>query len=189
MAFLIVVIVLKNHWKHLSNDAFYSIAVAKGTRNLVKFYLVLITLFLSNHVVCLRRINTIKTIVISKIWHEHDYHYELQNIITFWLVWNNDLTTKHNYQMINSEVHDVWLLGTMSLKYAFWQYLRRFRIAQIFFEKNVPKVCILMIFEAIGTAEKKCNKDGKLCFVTVLKRFGTAHKSKQRMLMVHSDGI
>ena len=37
----------------------------------------------------------------------HDYHYELQNITTFWLVWNNDLTTKHNYQMIKSEVRDV----------------------------------------------------------------------------------
>ena len=138
MAFLIVVIVLKNHWKHLSNDAFYSIAVAKGTRNLVKFYLVLITLFLSNHVVCLRRINTIKTIVISKIWHEHDYHYELQNITTFWLVWNNDLTTKHNYQMIKSEVRDVWLLGTMSLKYAFWWHLKRCGTA-----------CILTVFETI----------------------------------------
>ena len=40
----------------------------------------------------------------DQIRHEYDYHYELQNITTFWLVWNNDLTTKHNYQMIKSEV-------------------------------------------------------------------------------------
>ena len=57
------------------------------------------------------------------------------------------------------------------------------------FENNVSKACILMIFEAIGTAEKKCNKDSKLCIVTVLKRFGTAQKSKQKRLIVHSDGI
>jgi len=41
----------------------------------------------------------IKAIAFWKTWHEHGYHYELQNINTFWLVWNNDLTTKHNYQM------------------------------------------------------------------------------------------
>ena len=43
---------------------------------------------------------------IFKQLHDHDYHYELQNITTFWLVWNNDLTTKHNYQMIKWEVRD-----------------------------------------------------------------------------------
>ena len=45
--------------------------------------------------------------IFQKIWHKHDYHYELQNITTFWVVWNNDLTTKHNYEMIKSEVRDV----------------------------------------------------------------------------------
>jgi len=34
----------------------------------------------------LRRIDTIKAIAFSKIWHEHDYHYELQNITMFLLV-------------------------------------------------------------------------------------------------------
>ena len=43
----------------------------------------------------------------SNIWHEHDYHYELQNINTFWIVSNKDLTTKHNYQMIKLEVRDI----------------------------------------------------------------------------------
>jgi len=29
----------------------------------------------------LRQINTIKAIAFSKIWHEHDYHYELHNVM------------------------------------------------------------------------------------------------------------
>ena len=71
-------------------------------------------MFLSNHVcVFFRKINTIKAVVTM-----------------FWLVWNNDLTTKHTNQMIKWEVHGVMLPGAMSLKYAFWRYLRRFGSAE-----------------------------------------------------------
>jgi len=50
----------------VQHDAFYSISGAIGTQTFVKVYLVEITLFLSNHVVCLRRITTIKAIEFSK---------------------------------------------------------------------------------------------------------------------------
>ena len=136
---------------------------------------------------------------------------ELQNISTFWLVWNNALTTKHNCQMIKSEV--------------------RFGIADKN-ENNVSKACIMTVFETIwnckekmktmslthalgryfkrfGTAEKKENKDGKRCIVTIfqtiwncrkkkktrtvngafwriLKRFGTAEKNMKTMSLKHA---
>jgi len=37
-------------WNRVQTDAFYSISEVTGTRNLVKFNLVLITLFMSNQV-------------------------------------------------------------------------------------------------------------------------------------------
>ena len=45
------ILIAENIFKNMQNDAFYSISGAIWTQNLVKFYLVVIALFLSNHVV------------------------------------------------------------------------------------------------------------------------------------------
>ena len=78
---------LGDAWCGGTPPEFYSISGVIGTQHLFKFHLVLITflknIYFQSCCMYLRRIETIKAIAFSKIWHEYDYHYELRNI---WLV-------------------------------------------------------------------------------------------------------
>ena len=75
--------------KKVQNDAFYSISGAIRTGNLVKFYQVLIILFFC----------PVKLYILMKNKHPIQFSGGFETI--------NDLISKHNYQMIKSEVRDV----------------------------------------------------------------------------------
>ena len=58
----------------------------------------------------------------------------------------------------------------MSLKHAFWWYLKRFGTTENIFENNVSKACILTVFEKIWNCrETNENNVSKTCILTVFK--------------------
>ena len=90
-------------------------------------------------------------------------------------------------------------MKTMSLKNAFWHYLKRFRTAVIL-ENNVSKACILTIFKTIwncrehfeNNVSKECmplflkTMSLKHVFWLYLKRFGTSENILKTMSVKHA---
>ena len=106
----------------------------------------------------LRRINTIKAIAFSKIWHEHDYHYELllwtsprsglfetmilqQNTIT---KWSNQKYMMNSYQ---DRVSNFYYVCIRTVFETIWNCREHF-------ENNVSKVCTVTVFETIWNCRK-----------------------------------
>ena len=112
----------------------------------------------------------------SKIWHGHDYHYELQNITTFWLVWNKIL--QQQKQLPNDQIISTWCIASLgnvskagiltsfqkiwncrerkkrTLNGTFWRFLKRFGTADKN-ENNVSKACIVTVFQTIWNCREK----------------------------------
>ena len=68
-------------------------------------------------------------------------------------------------------------LKIVSLKHAFWHYLKWFGTAENFFENDISKACILTAFKTIWNCrEKMKTMSPKHAFWWYLKKFGTAEK-------------
>ena len=80
-------------------------------------------------------------------------------------------------------------MKTMSLKHAFWRYLKRFGTAEKN-ENNVSKACILSVVKTIRNCRENINNVSKACILSVVKTIGNCRENiKQCLLRMFSDTI
>jgi len=155
----------------------------------VKFYLVLITLFLSNHVVCFYEEQTR-----SRRSHFRTNGMSMTIIMSYRASPRSGLfeTIILQSQLPNDQIRRTWCMVTrgnvskaciltlfetiwncrklfennMSLKHAFWPYLKRFGTAENILKTMSLKHAFWQYSKPFGTAEKNENKVSKACTMT-----------------------
>jgi len=192
----------RKKWKKVQTDI-YSISGAIGTQNRVKLYLIIITLCLSNQVVCFFKAIAFKKNILwvtehyyvlacLKRWSYNKTQLPKLMIRSMWCIATRGNVSK---VCILKVFETIWncreKMRTMSLKNAFWHFLKRFGTADFFgktmalkhvfgwylkrlgnadFLNNVYKTCILMIFETIWNCREKYeNNVYKACTLTVFE--------------------